>query len=418
MKFLTDDELKSFINKHDYDVRKTGNARWIDQKCTPDVLSIIADCIFEYYQEKGNIEFTSRDIWYSKYSIENVQSVFKKVDVESDNAENEYDKFFQQPMKLLAYAGILKETKKGRENFYTIEDEDILQYIAIRERNALNFLYVYITKVLVDSGLYDVFDDFISKQTKTAYDKMKNEFYIFTKTFTDIGSKTKNKIDAGKTECGRIFTKIINPIAYYKGSKGSERGTISKDVISFDMLMYNRDNFRDIYANKPKAVSRKEFAIQQKYKPSLAFYQYQSNKAKQFLKVFNNTYNNGNSEVYEENEIGNLATQMHHIFPAGQFPQISGYYENIIALTPNQHFLKAHPNNKTQSINLDYQYICLVAKTATIKENLTSETSVKIYEFSKFLYVIHTGLNDESYENIENGDYNGILTKLAVSYSK
>lgn len=93
MKFLTDEELESFINQHDYDIRKTGNARWIDQKCTPDVLCIVADCIFEYYQEKGDIEFTSRDIWYSSYAIENVQNVFKKVDVESDNAENEYDKF-------------------------------------------------------------------------------------------------------------------------------------------------------------------------------------------------------------------------------------------------------------------------------------------------------------------------------------
>lgn len=184
------------------------------------------------------------------------------------------------------------------------------------------------------------------------------------------------------------------------------------------MLMYNRDNFRDIYANKPKALSRKEFEVQQKYKPSLAFYQYQSNKAKQFLKVFNNTYNGGNSEVYEESEQGNLATQMHHIFPAGQFPQISGYYENIIALTPNQHFLKAHPNNKTQSINVDFQYVCLVAKTATIKENLTSTNSIKIYEFNKFLFVINIGLNDDSYEKIEDGDYDGILTKLAVSYSK
>lgn len=418
MKFLTDEELESFINQHDYDIRKTGNARWIDQKCTPDVLCIVADCIFEYYQEKGDIEFTSRDIWYSSYAIENVQNVFKKVDVESDNAENEYDKFFQQPIKLLSYAGVLEETKKGRENYYTIVNSDLLQYIAIRERNALNFLNIYITKVLTDSDLYDIFDDFMSNPSKLTYDSMKDGFYVFTKKYTDIGSKTRNRIDAGKTECGRIFTKVINPIAYCKGTKGSQRGTISKDIISFDMLMYNRDNFRDIYANKPKAVSRKEFATQQKFKPSLAFYQYQSNKAKQFLKLFNNTYNAGKSEVYEENEYENLATQMHHIFPASQFPEISGYYENIIALTPNQHFLKAHPNNKTQSINIDYQYICLVAKTGTIQQNLTSINSVKIYEFSKFLFVIHTGLNDESYEEIEDGDYNGILTKLAISYSR
>lgn len=418
MKFLTDKELGSFIKGHDYDIRKTGNARWIDQKCTPDVLCIVADCIYEYFQEKGNVEFTSRNIWYSSYAIENVQKVFKKVNVKSYDAENEYDKFFQQPMKLLSYAGILYEIKKGNENFYTIVNNDLLQYIAIRERNALNFLNMYITKVLIDSELFDVFDDFMKSPTKINYDKMKEDFYIFTKKFTDIGSKTKNKVDAGRTECGRIFTKIINPIAYCRGTKGSQRGTVSKDIISFDMLMYNRDNFRDIYANKPKAMSRKEFVTQQKFKPSLAFYQYQSNKAKQFLKLFNNTYNDGKSEVYVEIEATNLATQMHHIFPASQFPEISGYYENIIALTPNQHFLQAHPKNKTQSINIDYQYICLVAKLDTIQQNLTSKDSIKIYEFSRFLFVIHTGLNDESYEEIADGDYNGILTKLAISYSK
>lgn len=419
MKFLTDEDLNLFIQSHDYDIRKTGNARWIDQKCTPDVVCMIADCIYEYYQENKDNLFTSRDIWYSKYAIENIQNVFKKVDVESEKAENEYDKFFQQPMKLLSYAGILKETKNGRENYYQVMNEDILQYIAIRERNALNFLIVYITKVLKDSELYDYFERFLQKPTKNNYDNMKEHFYLFTKQYTEIGSKSQNKPDAGKTECGRIFTKVINPLAYKASTYGSERGTVSKDAISFDMLMYNRDNFRDIYANKPKSVSRKEFAETIKFKPSLAYYQYQSNKAKQFLKTFNIMYNNGYSEINEAEENGKEATQMHHIFPAGQFPEISGYYENIIALTPNQHFLKAHPNNKTQSINVDYQYICLVAKTSSIKENLSSPESVeKIYEFGKFLFVIHTGLNDETYEEVEDGDYNGLLSKLAISYSK
>ena len=37
-----------FLNKYNYDIRQSKNARWIDQKCTPDVISIIADCILEY----------------------------------------------------------------------------------------------------------------------------------------------------------------------------------------------------------------------------------------------------------------------------------------------------------------------------------------------------------------------------------
>lgn len=418
MRFLTDKDILEFINTHDYDVRKTGNARWIDQKCTADVICIISDCVLNYYQQNGDIEFTSRDIWYCKYSVENIQNIFKKVNVESDSAENEYDKFFQQPMKLLAYAGVLSETKKGRENIYKVVNEEILQHLAIRERNVLVFLNLYITKVLQDSELYSLFDNFLKNQDKMSYDAVKEGFYLFTKKYTDIGSKTGNNPDAGRTECGRIFTKVLNPLAYARNLKGSERGTISKDIISYDMMMYNRDNFRDIYANKPKSVSRKDYVSQIKYKPNQAYYSYQSNKAKAYLKKFNNIYRGGLSEIFEETEKDIPATQIHHIFPEAQFPVIAGYYENLIALTPNQHFVKAHPNNKTQSINPDYQYICLVAKTSIIEENLAQEAEFRIYEFGKFLYVLKTGLDDDSYELVEENDYNGILTKLAVSYNR
>ena len=80
MRFLTDKDILEFINTHDYDVRKTGNARWIDQKCTADVICIISDCVLNYYQENGDVEFTSRDIWYSKYlSLVNLHHYLKRL---------------------------------------------------------------------------------------------------------------------------------------------------------------------------------------------------------------------------------------------------------------------------------------------------------------------------------------------------
>lgn len=30
--------IQKFLNNHDYDIRKTHNGRWIDQKCTMDVV--------------------------------------------------------------------------------------------------------------------------------------------------------------------------------------------------------------------------------------------------------------------------------------------------------------------------------------------------------------------------------------------
>ena len=64
MRFIDQNEVKNFIMSHNYDIRLSGNARWIDQKCTPDVLTIIADCVLEYvYDKENDVEFTSRDIW-------------------------------------------------------------------------------------------------------------------------------------------------------------------------------------------------------------------------------------------------------------------------------------------------------------------------------------------------------------------
>ena len=52
---------------------KTHDARWIDQKCTHDVLSMIADCIVEYVDnteasDRTTIEFTVSDIWHRDYA--------------------------------------------------------------------------------------------------------------------------------------------------------------------------------------------------------------------------------------------------------------------------------------------------------------------------------------------------------------
>ena len=65
----------------------------------------------QYQKENKDKHFSTKDIWYSKYAIENVKNIFKKANLKSASEENEYDKFFQQPIKLLAYAGILKESK-------------------------------------------------------------------------------------------------------------------------------------------------------------------------------------------------------------------------------------------------------------------------------------------------------------------
>ena len=405
---MTEREIIEFLSTKNYDIRITHNARWIDQKCTPDVLCIVADCILNYIDTNGNLDFTSKDIWFSDYTIQNVHDIFRKVQVDSSSASNEYDKFFGQPIKLFAYAGILEEEKFGRENKYRLINRNLLEHISLRERNALQFLIKYIGKVVEDSGLTIVFDEFFEQQNSRAYDNLKNTFFTFTVANTAIGSKGSN----GKLECGRIFTKVVNVLAFNLNKRGTEKGRISQHAITYDMLMYNRDNFRDIYAEKPKSVSRKDYIAKQHIVINEAYYRYLSTKAKRRLKQYNDNYRNGLSEMLGDIE---HATHIHHIFPAGEFPEISYYLENLMALTPNQHLNNAHPDGRTSAINRDYQHDCLIVKTDVIRENIEQNNEV-IYSFSDFLHVLFVGFNEDTFLDIEPNDYDGIKAKIELEY--
>ena len=58
-------KIKKFFDSNNYDVRVTGNGRWIDQKCTMDVLSLVSDCVLNYVSDDINKIFTTKDIWFN-----------------------------------------------------------------------------------------------------------------------------------------------------------------------------------------------------------------------------------------------------------------------------------------------------------------------------------------------------------------
>jgi hypothetical protein len=409
MKWLKDNDIAAFLAEHNYDVRLTGNARWIDQKCAPDVVTIVSDCILQYANANPDTYFTSMDIWYAEYTVENVADIFKKPKPDEAMARNEYDKFFQQPMEMLVYAGVLVKDETRKHNFYKVANCDILEYLSIRERNALTFLQLYIEKVLTESGLMPVFDDFFAKQTKNAYDAVKDSFTNFTIQYTKIN---------GEVECHRIFIKVINPLAYKLSKCGTERGTISSGKITYDMLMYNRDNFRDIYADKPKELTRRQYSEQVGLKPSADFNSYMSRKAKRLVRAYNDTFRGGRTEVFDERHNADFAVNIHHIFPEAEFPEICAYYENLIALTPTQHFSYAHPNANTTRIDVQYQHICLLAKAGVIKETLEDMTREQIYEFGRFMHVCFVGLDNESFALISNCDFVSAVTAINLAYAE
>lgn len=370
------EEIGNYLESLDFDIRKSKNARFMDQKVTPDVLCIISDCILKYLEIKENdyIEFTSKDIWSLEYSNTNIKEIFTKTDVSDEKAKNEYDKFFQQPLKALSYANILREEKRGTRIYFFVKNIKILKFISIKERNALDFLNIYLEKVLKDSDLWNLFNTFFENNTKENFNKLKISYENFIIEHTPIN---------GKTEVRRIFTKVLNPLSFKRQKHGTTKGFFSKDVISNNELMYNRKNWRDI--KKKKTETRKEYEIRAKeeieYSKS-AYIKYTVNKAINIVRKLHSPA----SEVTDDLAVGE-ATQVHHIFMKSEFPQIESYIENLILLTATQHSTKAHPGNNTRLIDKNYQLVCLLAKSNSI------EFHNNIYSKEDFLYVLNIGLN-------------------------
>lgn len=99
---LTQQSIRDFLAQSDYDIRESGNGRWIDQKCTPDVVCAVADFICNYVADDPSPEsyaFTSKEIWHSEYASQYVEAVFKKPATKNKNAKHEYDKFFSSPWR-------------------------------------------------------------------------------------------------------------------------------------------------------------------------------------------------------------------------------------------------------------------------------------------------------------------------------
>lgn len=219
--------VSRFLEERNYDVRISGNGRWIDQKCAFDAVCFVADCIMDYIQSGGSQPFQSPNIWKSEYAITNVQNIFCKPDPLRRTTLDEYNKFFRQPMKMLAAAGVLREDGVVRNTIqFSVANMDILQYIALRERNAFDFLCLYIEKTLKDSGLWDSFETFFDEQTNDALQSLKDTFAAFCIKYTPINTAV---------EASRIFTKVLNPLACKYHKKGTAKGKISPSMITYAM---------------------------------------------------------------------------------------------------------------------------------------------------------------------------------------
>lgn len=391
------DEITRYLNQFDLDVRKSGDARFMDQKCTPDVVCFIADCIITAIDTAK--EFTVADIWQSRYFINNCKAIFNKPLPTNPTAHSEYDKFIQQPLRMLAYAHVLEIEKRGNQNYYRVNNLDILDYIAQRERNTYNFLYCYLLKVLGDSGILRYFDEYRDKcqhgsATNADFADLKVRYERFIIGFTPINTAV---------EVRRIYAKVLNIYAAENHINGTEKGLMSKYATTFSDLMYNRKNWRDL--NKDKSITRQDAATQDDIEQQEAYNAYYVQKAMNLLRKIQ-----VESEVKDRMGVGE-ATQVHHIFPKSEFPQIAHYLENLIKLTAQQHCTLAHPKNNTKEVNRDYQLTCLLAKSDTIEKSL-KKYGEKYYRKESFVRVINIGLKSDVRVNMSFGEIKEMLIQL------
>jgi hypothetical protein len=318
---------------------------------------------------------------------------------------DEYNKFFRQPLKMLSAAGILSEEKIGNTIQFKIEEIAILEYIALRERNSFDFLCLYIEKTIHDSGLLDSFESFFDEQTKSSLANLKNIFADFCIKYTPINTNV---------EANRIFNKVLNPLACKDHKRGTERGRISPSIITYDKIMYNQPNWRDVHSGKDKNIARGDYTSSPSNEQN---YQYRVSRAAKNLRRFNDKYNGAKSEVVDKFSVGETATHMHHIFPKNQFQEIADYIENIIALTSGQHLQLAHPNGKTSLVDKDYQYICLICKTESIRRNiLENDGDSIIYDFEDFMNVLGVGLSTDYFGYLPSDDFSSVVNGIEIHY--
>lgn len=207
------DVINNYLSAFDLDIRKSHDARFVDQKCTPDIVCFMADCVLNMIATKTL--FVINDIWETQYFIQNSRVIFNKPWANDKKAYNEYNKVLSQPLKLLAYAHVLSvQTIDGLLTF-SVENEELLDYIARKDRNAYNFLYCYFMKVMNDSGFTKYFEEY---KVNSATNPRAAKTEIYERYYRLINGNTPSH---SRFDITRMFHKVFNIYAAENGLVGS-----------------------------------------------------------------------------------------------------------------------------------------------------------------------------------------------------
>ena len=343
---LSDDEVKSFLsNKNLKLTKENSNPRPFDQKVTMDNLNTVAYLIDQIVKEDQKRDFTTTYIWKHNTSEEYVQ-MYGKGSVFDKKKNAEWNKFFPQPMNFLTYFGVLTRDESKTPHKYKISNKELLEFIKSQPNRSLKFL-IYATKEFIkQNGLTDILNNFFKLETKSEFDKLRENLKSFIFKNTKIEKKD---------EPSRIYNKIINHVAYDLGKRGNYRGRMSEDVIQIEELQYNQKNWYDILSGKPKKTSRAEYKKQ--YYANLA--EEDGIDVSERIAKKNIVKKHGFISEFSGKDTAN---ETHHIFMKSEFPELRFLQENLIRITAGEHLEKAHPLGNRLKVDEKFQIELLLAK--------------------------------------------------------
>ena len=403
--FKHDRELKTHLTNMNLDIRQTKNGRWYDQKVTPDIMAVICETIVELRKQSG-ILFSSTDIRTSKFFAQCMEQNFGKPSPSNPGAKREYDKVSLQPLNVLEASGIITTKSAQRPKQFQIRKgfSCVLEDMAGNELVTAEFLNLYITESLRQSGLWEDFECFFDNQDQQSFSRLKSAYIDFMHEHTAIKKAFEPK---------RIFSKVLNIPAYFLRKQGARGGKMSAVPIALIDIRYNQINFRDV--KKLKNVPRQQQSGPIKFNSDGATPI--TRRVQRIIKDVKEFHRN-TSEIQDEfsstDPNSSRPVEGHHIFPKSQYPKLADWRENIIVLTQTQHQGQAH-GGYGQSVSYPYQYLCLQKKLEAI-EKCAQDPNCNFYSFSAFKKMLHhVGIITKKV-HVQTLNFDGVRREMASYY--
>lgn len=348
-----------------------------EQKTTPDLLWCVAQVILAVTKENRAKTFTDVEIRSSPlFNALMVEYFSKAPQIE---AEGEYNKVSRYQLELFAFAGILEKIGE-RPSQYRICDLGALEFVSHNDLNSAKFLVAYTKKFIADNGLSPVFEAYKEAPTQENYELIKDAYWKWARVNTAVRGDDRR-------HTSRVLNKMFNVYCYAYRIPGEDRSVVSAGPCPYSFLIYNRDNFRD--ADMPTGMTRRQYSQQilsqvdqQGVVATLVA------KAKEAV----SRRHGKESEIQDpaQGYAPGAGVHIHHIFPQGVYPQYALTKENLIALTPGQHYSFAHVEANTRRINPEFQVVCLQKKLEHICASVIAHDD--FYSLREFVRMLNACL--------------------------